>query len=103
MIMMKVLVSMLFGFVSSAWALEIVITDLKYRVGDCITPTNPNYTWFGKVAKVRMVGITDDARSTNGYALEFVKDSFENGMSNYGIFAGFIDNNTTAVAKQRCR
>ena len=88
---------------NSVWAFDIALLNLKYHVGDCITPINPSYTWFGKVAKVRMVGITDDARSPNGYALEFVNDPLSTGMRHYGILSKRIEDNTTAVSADMCR
>ena len=101
--MMKFLVLMLFGFVSNVLAFDFALLNLKYEIGDCITPTTSSYSWYGKVAKVRMVGITDDYQSSNGYALEFVNDLSNTGMRHYGIFSKSIEDNTTVVSVEKCR
>ena len=88
---------------NSVWAFDVALLNLKYEIGDCITPTTPSYSWYGKVAKVRMVGITDDYQYRNGYALEFVNDPLSTGMRHYGIFSKRIEDNTTAVSADRCR
>ena len=101
--MLKILVFMLFGYVSNVLAFDVALLNLKYEIGDCITPTNSSYSWYGKVAKVQMVGITDDYQERNGYALEFVNDPMSTGMRHYGIFSRRIEDNTTTVIAEKCR
>ena len=36
-----------------SWAAaEVSWPETKYAIGDCITPTNPDWSWFGKYAFV---------------------------------------------------
>ena len=85
------------------YAFDVALLNMKYKIGDCITPTTSSYSWYGKVAKVRMIGITDDHQSSNGYALEFVNDLSNTGMRHYGIFSKRIEDNTTVVSVEKCR
>ena len=35
----------------------------KYTVGDCVTPINPDWTWYGEVAYVGFVGNSQEYKS----------------------------------------
>lgn len=72
-------------------------TSQKYERGDCITPTNTTYSWYGKYAKVeafsRIEGVTD----SKAYIL-----SFPNSGSSSTIFNKKIEQHTKRVNIIEC-
>lgn len=42
-----------------------------YKLGDCIIATDPDYSWFGKVAKVEAYSEIDGMPSGKHYILAF--------------------------------
>jgi len=68
----------------------------KYKRGDCITPTDNTYSWFGKYARVEGVG-SIDGFSGKTYALLFM-----NYQSNSTIFSKSIERSTKNVERVLC-
>jgi hypothetical protein len=69
---------------------------MKYQKGDCITPTDTSYSWFGKAARVEAVTAVDGYVGTH-YIL-----AFPNSISNSVIFSTDIETRTKAVPKAEC-
>ena len=68
----------------------------KYIRGDCITPIDPKYSWFGKNAKVESYSSIDSFSDKN-YILWF-----PNFRSNSVVFSQSIEVKTKKVDKQLC-
>lgn len=68
----------------------------KYKLGDCITPTNINYSWFGKFAKVEAFSIIDGFPGENYILL------FSNFKANSVIFSQSIESNTKKIDDNFC-
>mgnify|MGYP003386333504 CR=1 FL=1 len=69
----------------------------KYERGDCITPTDKNYSWFGYVAKVEAISKIDNFSSSKNYILLFPKYRSTN-----VIFSRDIEFKTKKVDKKLC-
>ena len=64
----------------------------KYTVGDCVTPTNPNWTWHKKIA---YVGAVDWG---NNYKLSFYNDNSRKWSAVNSIFDySLIHDNTVKI------
>jgi hypothetical protein len=48
---MRIIILLLISFSTQAMA-EIEFPETKYNISDCISPTDPSYSWFGKSARV---------------------------------------------------
>ena len=49
-------------------------TSQKYERGDCITPTDESYSWYGKYALVNAFSRIDGVTSNKSYILSFPYD-----------------------------
>lgn len=58
---------LLFGIISCSE----VIDPPKYKYGDCITPTNESYSWFGEYAKVEAFVLESKGTKNRSYVLWF--------------------------------
>ena len=47
-----ILLAFLMTLGSQVGAADVSLPDTKYEVGDCITPTDPDWSWFGASARV---------------------------------------------------
>lgn len=70
---------------------------MKYKAGDCITPTNPEYTWYGYYASVVAAGNVDGYFGNN-YVLYFPK--YKSGDV---IFSLLIEKETKKVNSSYCK
>jgi hypothetical protein len=68
----------------------------KYVRGDCITPIDQKYSWFGKTAKVEAYSSIDGFSGKNYILL------FTNYQSNSVIFAKSIEFRTKKIDKRLC-
>lgn len=68
----------------------------KYVRGDCITPIDQKYSWFGKTAKVEAYSSLDGFLGKNYILL------FNNYQSNSVIFTKSIESRTKKVDKKLC-
>ena len=68
----------------------------KYQIGDCITPTDPTYTWYGHYATVKAYSAIDGYRDKN-YVLEFHRYNSTN-----SLFSTSIEAVTKKVSKAKC-
>lgn len=86
--------------------LLLVITALafakgpKYKVGDCITPTNPTYTWYGKYAKV--TALEDGYDIFKGTSTMYYLNFREYDTRANKFVAVIIDNETKKVPYYLC-
>ncbi|MEQ5111228.1 MULTISPECIES: hypothetical protein [Providencia] len=71
--------------------------EMKYKAGDCITPTNPEYTWHGYYASVIAAGNVDGYSGDN-YVLYFPKYK-----SRDVIFTRSIEKETKKVNSSYCK
>ena len=89
----KLIFSVLITFVSlSTHASE----NPKYSRGECITPTDRSYSWFGKHARVEAFS------SIDGFSGENYILAFPDNVSNNSIYGKSIENNTQLVNKEYC-
>ena len=58
---------LLFGIIGCSEVLD----SPKYKRGDCITPTNENYSWFGEYAKVEAFVLESTVTKNKSYVLSF--------------------------------
>lgn len=58
---------LLFGIISCSEVLD----PPKYKYGDCITPTNESYSWFGEYAKVEAFVLESKGTKNRSYVLSF--------------------------------
>jgi len=88
-----------FGLVAGAAILLSAVNRaaaMKYQKGDCITPTDKSYSWFGKFARVEAVS------AIGGYVgLQYVL-AFPSSVSNSVLFSIDIEANTKVVDKAKC-
>ena len=49
-----IIIALLMTFSTQVFA-QFDLPNTNYNVGDCITPTDPNWSWFGKSARVEDV------------------------------------------------
>lgn len=68
----------------------------KYTRGDCITPIDQKFSWFGKTAKVEAYSSIDGFSGKNYTLL------FNNYQSNSVIFTKLIESSTKKVDKKLC-
>lgn len=68
----------------------------KYVRGDCITPIDQKFSWFGKTAKVEAYSSIDGFSGKNYILL------FNNYQSNSVIFTKSIEASTKEVDKKLC-
>ena len=73
-----------------------VIDPPKYESGDCITPIDPAYSWYGQYARVEALGKIPDYEGET-YTLEF-----PNYNSADKHFARYIEFDTKAVDLENC-
>jgi len=69
-----------------------VLDPPKYQFGDCITPTDKTYTWYGKYAKVEAYVQKAEGISGSSYVLWFPTYK-----SNNNIFVKDIELSTKKV------
>jgi len=69
----------------------------KYERGDCITPTNTTYSWYGKYAKVEAFSRVDGVTDSKAYIL-----SFPFSGSSDTIFNKEIEQHTKRVNTEKC-
>ena len=69
----------------------------KYKLGDCITPTDKNYSWYGKFAKV------DAFTKLEGYSGKNYILTFPKYASNTSIFTQEIESHTKKVDINNCK
>ena len=79
---------MVFGIVGCAEVLD----PPKYQLGDCITPTDKAYSWYGEYAKVEAYVQKAKGISGSSYVLWF-----PNYKSNNNIFVKDIELSTKKV------
>lgn len=72
----------------------------KYKVGDCITPTNSNYSWYGKYARVTNVesGFDMFIGKSEMYYLNFI--NYDTRANKF--VANIIDTETKKVSNYHC-
>lgn len=70
--------------------------SFKYKQGDCITPINKAYSWYGKYATVEAVSSLDGFAGVNYILL------FKNYLSNSVIFSLAIETETRRVDSAFC-
>jgi len=68
----------------------------KYIRGDCITPIDHKYSWFGQYAKVEFYSSMDEFSDKNYILL------FRNYRSNSVVFSQSIEVKTKKVDKELC-
>jgi len=68
----------------------------KYIRGDCITPIDHKYSWFGQYAKVESYSSIDSFSDKNYILL------FRNYRSNSVVFSQSIEVKTKKVDKELC-
>ena len=68
----------------------------KYIRGDCITPIDPKYSWFGEYAKVEFYSSIDEFPDKKYILL------FPNFRSNSVVFSKSIEVKTKKVDKHLC-
>ena len=73
-----------------------VLAAMKYKKGDCITPTDTTYSWFGKLARVEAVTPID------GYTGKHYILAFPSSISSSVIFSTDIEDKTKTVDKSKC-
>ena len=73
-----------------------VVPQAEYKRGDCITPTDTTYSWFGQYAEVQAFTVAEGFREPI-YVL-----SFPNWVSNSAMFGKDIERFTTKVAEDNC-
>lgn len=71
-------------------------TSSLYKAGDCITPTNESYTWYGKYARVEALAEIDGS-SGKKYVLAFPKAGI-----NDAIYELDIESNTKKIDSSFC-
>jgi len=69
----------------------------KYERGDCITPTNTIYSWYGKYAKVEAYSRVENVTDSKAYIL-----SFPFSGSSSTIFNKEIEQHTKRVNPKKC-
>jgi hypothetical protein len=69
----------------------------KYAKGDCITPVDNDYSWYGKYARVEAFSRIDGVSEKPVYVLAFPKSA-----SNSVIFEQSIETHTHKVEKGLC-
>ncbi|HIL26641.1 MAG TPA: hypothetical protein EYG21_04500 [Nitrospinaceae bacterium] len=75
-----------------------LIDQPKYEIGDCITPTDKGYSWYGQYGRVTAIGkIPDPDYQDDAYTLEF-----HDFLSVTKYFARNIEFGTKAVDKTLC-
>lgn len=78
-----------------AWP-AIAERESKYRAGDCITPTEKLYSWYGHYARVEAYSAID------GHIIKNYILAFPNYKSNDSIFSRAIETKTMAVDPAYC-
>ena len=76
--------------VSSA---QIVQLQFKYKVGDCITPINPIWSWFSKIGKIEDI-YYGEAFKAYVYSIYIPKSAISK-RGSYDVYQ--IENNTAKV------
>ena len=74
----------------------VVVPQSEYKRGDCITPTDTTYSWYGQYAEVQAFTVAEGFRDPL-YVL-----SFPNWVSNSAMFGKDIERFTTKVAEDNC-
>lgn len=69
----------------------------KYKKGDCITPTQSSYSWYGKIARVEAVSHIQGYEAKQNYVLVILDYK-----SNSVIFDLNIDSTTKKVDSAQC-
>ena len=69
----------------------------KFQAGDCISPVDPTFTWYGKFARVDAVSRVDGFGGEKLYILAFPKS-----ISNSVIFALEIEESVAKVTDSLC-
>lgn len=70
---------------------------MKYQKGDCITPTDSSYSWFGKIARVEAVSKIDGFGLEKHYILVILDYK-----SNSVVFDQDIENVTRKITSRTC-
>lgn len=68
----------------------------KYAIGDCITPINKNYSWFGEIARIEAFS------SIEGFPDKSYILWFPTFHSNSVIFSKSIEKHTKKVSRELC-
>lgn len=68
----------------------------KYKIGDCITPTDPTYTWYGEYAEVKAFSEIEGYRGKS-YVLEFRYYNSTN-----SLFDQSVEEFTEKVSRKNC-
>ena len=72
---------LLFGIIGCSEVLD----PPKYKRGDCITPTNESYSWFGEYAKVEAFVLESKGIKDKAYVLNFQTYKSRNNLFNKEI------------------
>ena len=70
----------------------------KYQYGDCITPTDSTYSWYGEYAKVEAFVTKAKGVSGSSYALWFPEYKSDNVL----FMKTFIESDTKKVNPKNC-
>lgn len=68
----------------------------KYKKGDCITPTNSSYSWYGNNARIEAISKIEGYENVS-YIL-----AFPHSISNSVIFSTSIEKNTKKIPGSKC-
>ena len=79
---MRILLTLLLISFSTHAMAEIEFPETKYIISDCISPTDPSYSWFGKSARVEDIVYSKKIKDFT-YRL-FIPNS---NISQYGLFS----------------
>jgi hypothetical protein len=77
-----------------AWASD---NNSKYHRGDCITPIEKSYSWYGKYALVEAYSAIEGFTKAKSYILAFPQNG-----SNNAIFSKKIESTTKKVEAELC-
>ncbi len=75
--------------------------ESKYKIGDCITPTDKSYSWFGYFAKV--TGIETGADLLDGNTLMYLLNFRDYDTQSNKYVAKAIEPSTKVVDKVFCK
>jgi hypothetical protein len=78
------LITLLMIFASQVVA-EVNFPETKYEIADCISPTDPTWSWFGKTARVEDVVYS---KKLKGFTYRLYIP--ESDISEYGLFGIWI-------------
>ena len=78
----QILITLLLISFSTHAMAEIEFPETKYNISDCISPTDPSYSWFGKPARVDDIVYSKKIKDFT-YRLFIPKSN----ISQYGLFS----------------